>query len=268
MLHSMLGKRLRFAIAIIGTTMLALAAMISPARSPGRSQDQTKPIYRPTGSEAVITGTISFAGKPSQPKKIDAGADPVCEKASPDLFTEDVIVKAGKLANVFVYIRSGDTLEWYSFEAASPDVSIAHRGCQLIPHVMGMQTRQVLKIANEDATTHNTNLDPKSNPFSNQSQPPTAAPLEIKFKTPEVAIPVKDNQHPWERAYISVLSHPFFAVSALNGSYQISGLPPGQYTLVAWHEKFGEQSAEIPVGVGEHKKLDFTFSTREDRQNQ
>jgi len=261
-------KRLRFSIAIIGTMMLAVAAMISPARSPGLAQDQTKPIYRATGSEATITGTISFAGKPPQPKRIDAGADPVCEKASPELFTEDVIVRAGKLANVFVYIRSGDMLEWYSFEAASPEVSIAHRGCQLIPHVLGMQTQQVLKIANEDSTTHNTNLDAKSNPFSNQSQPPTAAPLEIKFKTPEVAIPVKDNQHPWERAYVAVLPHPFFAVSALNGSYQISGLPPGKYAVVAWHEGFGEQTAEISVGVGEHKKLDFTFSARDDRQNQ
>jgi hypothetical protein len=72
-------------------------------------------------------------------------------------------------------------------------------------------------------------------------------------------IPVKCNQHPWEKAYVAVFSHPFFAISALNGSYQISGLPPGQYTIVAWHERFGEQRAEVSVGVKERKNQDFSF---------
>ena len=75
--------------------------------------------------------------------------------------------------------------------------------------------------------------------------------------------PVTDNQHPWQKAYVSILSHPFFAVSARNGSYQISGLPPGQYTVVAWHERFGEQRAEISVAAGEQKNLDFTFKQPE-----
>ena len=250
---------------MLGVIVLIVSVMFVPARySPNTLANQTKPIYQPTGSEGTITGKISFAGQPPQPKKIDSTADPVCEGADPELFTEDVIVTAGKLANVFVYVRAGDTLEWYTFEISQPDVSLAHHGCRFVPHILGMQTQQVLKMANDDTTTHNTHFIPKNNADSNQSQPPNSVPLEIKFKAPEVLIPVKDNQHPWEKAYVGVLSHPFFAVSARDGSYRIVGLPPGQYTVVAWHERFGEQSAEVSIGVSDKKELNFTFKKPED----
>ena len=251
---------MRFRIGMVGISLLMVAGMAVSGRPPAARQDQAKLTYQPTGSEGAIVGSISFEGKPPQPKPIDASADPVCQSYQ-DLYTEDVIVKAGKLANVFVYVRSGDAIELYSFEPRSKEVSLSHQGCRLVPHVMGMQIQQTLKISNEDATVHNTRFIPKVNSESNQSQPVGSAPLENRFSRPEVLIPVRDNQHPWEKSYVAVLSHPFFAVSALNGSYQISGLPPGQYTLVAWHERFGEQTMEVSVGVNEKKKVDFSFSS-------
>ena len=253
---------MRLLISIVGISFFVVALLVAPGRSPAARQDQ-KLTYQPTGSEGTIVGSIVFDGKPPQPRLIDAAADPVCQGFD-DLYTEDVIVRAGKLANVFVYVRSGDAIELYSFEPRSPEASITRRGCRNIPHVLGMQVQQTLKIANEDATTHNWHFIPKANADWNQSQAAGAAPLENKFPHPEVLIPVKCNQHPWEKAYVAVLAHPFFAVSALNGSYKISGLPPGQYTLVAWHERFGEQTMEVSVGVNEKKKVDFTFSSTND----
>jgi carboxypeptidase family protein len=250
---------MRFGFAIAGTAFLVVATLSATDRLSASSQEPTKPAYQQTGSEGAITGSISFEGKLPQPKLIDQGADPVCQ-GNGDLYTEDVIIRAGKLANVFVYVRSGDAIEWYSFEPPAAEVSISHQGCRVVPHVMGMRTQQTLKVSNEDATTHNNHFTPKLNPDWNQSLPAGAAPLEKKFSQPEVLIPFKCNQHPWERAYVAVLSHPFFAVSSLNGSYRIKGLPPGQYSVVAWHERFGEQTTEISVGVREQKKVDFTFS--------
>jgi len=243
--------------------LLTIGAMsVVPSRSSGILGHQGKLTYQPTGSEGKITGRVSFAGQIPQRRLIDTSADPVCHDANPELYTEDVIITAGKLANVFVYV-SGDMLELYAFDAPKSDVVLAHRGCQLVPHVLGMQLSQTLKVANEDATTHNTHFLPKANQDWNQSQPENSTPVERKFETVELLIPVKDNQHPWQKAYVSILSHPFFAVSARNGSYQISGLPPGHYTVVAWHERFGEQRAEISVAVGEQKSLDFTFKQPE-----
>lgn len=233
-----------------------------PTRFSGVLGRQGKLTYQPTGSEGSIKGKISFAGKLPQRRLIDTSSDPVCQNANSELYTEDVIITAGNLANVLVYVESGDMLGLYAFDATKSDVLLTHRRCQFVPHVLGMQLSQTLKIANEDATAHNTHLGLKDGDW-NQSQPENSQPLEKKFATPEPLIPVRDNQHPWEKAYIAVLSHPFFAVSGRNGSYQISGLPPGQYSVIARHERFGEQRAEISVGVSEQKNLDFTFKQPE-----
>lgn len=250
---------MRFGAGLLSFTLVLAAVAFALASAPAVPQDQSKVIYQRTGSEGTLTGIISFDGKRPQPRLIDVSSDPVCQ-SDDGLYTEDVIVKAGKLANVFVYVRSGDAINLYAFEAPASDVSITHRGCRVTPHVIGMQLPQTLKIANDDATTHNNHFNPKVNAEWNQSQGAGSAPLEKKFAEPEVLIPLRCNQHPWEKAYVAVLPHPFFAVSGLNGAYKISGLPPGQYTVVAWHERFGEQTAEVSVGVAERKKLDFTFS--------
>jgi hypothetical protein len=219
---------------------------------------QDKPTYKTTGSEATLVGTISFVGTPPKPLRIDTSADPICETVNPDPTSDWVVVNNQKLANVVVYVR-GESLNAYSFDAPSPDVTLEHRGCRYLPHVLGMLTQQTLKIVNSDPTTHNTHPIPKLNREWNQSQPPGASPLEQRFSSPELFIPIKDNQHPWEKAYVGVFSHPFFSVSSPDGSYKISGLPPGQYTVVAWHEKLGEQTIDIFLAGSEQRNLDFTF---------
>lgn len=219
---------------------------------------QDKPIYKPTGGEATLMGTISFSGTPPGPFGIDTSADPVCEKANPELLTDQVVVTDQKLANVVIYVR-GEMLNWYSFDAPPADVMLEHKDCRYVPHVLGIQIHQTLKILNSDETTHNTHPTPKNNREWNQSQPPGSTALEQRFASPELFIPFKDNQHPWEKAYVGVFSHPFFSVSGTDGSYKISGLPAGQYTVVAWHEKFGEQTVDLFMAGSEQKNLDFTF---------
>jgi hypothetical protein len=242
---------------IIGI-LLTIAVFAVVGVSLSASPQQDKPTYKTTGNEAAMVGRISFVGAPREPRRIDMSADPICDKANSEPTTDWVVVSDQKLANVFVYVR-GESLNAYSFEAPPPDAALEHKRCRYEPHVLGMQTQQTLKIINSDLTTHNTHVTPKSNPDWNQSQPAASAPLELRFARPEVFIPIRDNQHPWEKAYIGVFSHPFFSVSSTDGSYKISGLPPGQYTVVAWHEQFGEQTVDLFLTAGEQKSLDFIF---------
>jgi hypothetical protein len=79
------------------------------------------------------------------------------------------------------------------------------------------------------------------------------------FARPEMAVAMQCNQHPWMRAYINVMANPYYAVSATDGKFEIRNLPPGEYTLVAVHEKFGEQTANVRVGPRENVTVDFTF---------
>ena len=250
---------MRFATSpLIGIMLLAIAGLFLSARSFSTARIQEKPIYKPTGSEGTIVGTISFVGKPPRRVLIDMSLDPFCEKASPGLTDEEVVVNNQRLANVFVYVQA-DFLNAYLFEPPASDVILEHKGCRYAPHFLGIQTQQILKIINRDSTTHNTYGTPKVNREWNRSQQPGAAAIERRFAWPELFIPIRDTQHPWQKAYVGVLPNPFFAVSNTNGSYKISGLPPGRYTVVAWHERLGKQTVDVLLADTQQKTLDFTF---------
>jgi len=141
-------------------------------------------------------------------------------------------------------------------------VHLDQKGCVYTPHVVGVMANQEVHIANSDQTTHNIHPVPKINREWNESQPPGAGALVKTFAREEMAIPVKCNIHPWMRSYIHVFSHPFFAVTGADGSFQIKGLPPGDYTLVVWHEKYGEVEQKVTVAAKESKTVDFTVGPK------
>jgi len=228
-----------------------------------------------SGSEAVaysgptgtVTGVVSFNGTAPAPKKIDSSADPVCGQKNPNLETEDTVVKDGKLANVFVYIKDGTTTDGkkvgdFKWDTPTTAAQLDQNGCHYRPHVLGVQTNQKISITNSDPTTHNIHPTPKQNPEWNQSQPNGAAPIEKSFARYEVLVPVKCNQHPWMKSYIGVMKTPFFAVSADNGSFTIKGVPAGKYTVAAWHEGGAEgttKTIEVTVPANGSATADFAF---------
>src|SRR5260370_20021749 len=187
---------------------------------------------------------------------LDMTQDPGCPpEAQP---SEAVVVKSGKLANVFVYVKEG--LPQGNFGVPSEPVVLDQKGCRYIPHVMGLMAGQPLKILNTDTADHNIHSMPSQNPQWNESQMPTDPPIIKTFARPEMMIPLQCNQHPWMRAYVNVMSHPYFVVSAADGSFQIKNLPPGEYTLVAVHEKLGEQTVKVRVRAKETARADFVFT--------
>lgn len=218
----------------------------------------SKKTYSPTGQEATLSGTITFEGIPPKPRRIDMSADPICYEHNPNPETEWFVVNNEKLANVLVYVSS-KTLDAYQFASPTAQASLEHKGCRYEPHVMGIQTGQLLKITNSDHTQHNTHPTPRNNGEWNQTQGVGAPAIVKSFSRAELSIPFKDNQHPWEQAYVGVFNHPFFAVSDTNGNYKIEGLPPGLYTIMAWHERLGEKSAEVVLVPGESRYVGFTF---------
>ncbi len=245
------GSTLTFA----GLVVLGLALLSS---GQDVSSSPRKP-YVSTGYEAVLSGSISFAGKRPKSLSIDMSADSMCYQVNPKPRTENIVVKNGKLANVFVYVKNSTVLDSYTFELPNASGAIEYKGCRYVPHVLGMRVGQPLMILNSDPTHHNTHPNPKNNVEWNQTQSPGAAAIIKTFDRPETFIPLKDNQHPWEKAYVGVFSHPFFAVSDENGNYRIEGLPTGQYTVVAWHERLGEKTVEVTFIPGEARDLSFTF---------
>jgi plastocyanin len=175
------------------------------------------------------------------------------------VMNESVVSGAGNtLGDVVVYISAGGAPS----TAPSTAVTFDQKGCQYLPHVLPMQTGQPLEIKNDDQTSHNIHPMSQVNPEWNKSQPPGAPPIQVTYAKAEF-IPVKCNVHPWMHGYFAVLNTSHSTVSGADGSYSLSGLPPGKYTVTAWQERFGTQSQEVTIAGSETAKLDFSLKATE-----
>jgi plastocyanin len=212
------------------------------------------PVWKPAGNEGNINGAISFAGEAPAAKKQDASSDSSCG----EVVLDDVIANGGKLQNVFVYVKSG--LPEANFAVPEVAVSLDQKGCRFSPRVIGVQAGQLVSVSNSDPTNHNVHPIPRVNKEWNESQLAGQGPIKRKFTKPETMIQVKCNQHAWMTAWIGVLSHPFYAVSDANGSFAILGVPPGEYEIEAWHEKFGAKTMKVKVEPKGEARADFAFS--------
>jgi len=203
---------------------------------------------------ATVSGTVKFEGVAPKPAKIDMSQDPNCQGGN---VAENIVVSDGHLQNVFIYIKEG--LGNRTFDAPKDTVTLSQSGCRYHPHVLGVMAGQTIKIVNDDPTTHNIHPTPKDNREWNESQAPKAAALEKSFAREEVMLPVKCNQHPWMRMFVSVVKNPFYAVTGPDGKFEIKGLPPGDYTLAFVHEKLGEQDQKLTLAAKDAKTVDATF---------
>jgi plastocyanin len=246
---------------LVPAVLLAALLPLGCSKSqPASEQPATAPkaatISIDTSTAGAITGVVSFKGTAAKMKPLDMTADPGCPPTPQT--AEVVMVNGGKLANVFVYVKEG--LPQGSFAVPAEPVVLDQKGCRYIPHMLGIVAGQQLKITNTDTADHNIHDMPSNNPAFNESQMPTDKPITKTFSNAEMMIPVQCNQHPWMRAYINVMTHPYFAESAADGSYEIKNLPPGEYTIAAVHEKFGEQTMKVKVAPKETAKAPFVYS--------
>ena len=213
----------------------------------------------PTGN-STISGTINFTGAAPANPKIDMSQESACAAKHPTPPEEpQYVVSGGKLGNVFVYVKSG-LPAGATYTAPDAAVEIDQDGCLYKPRVFGVMTNQKILIKNADPLLHNIKAVPKTNRGFNISQPSAGMQTTRTFSTPEVMVPLECNVHSWMHAFVGVRPDPFFATSGADGSFSIKNLPPGTYTIEAWHEKLGTQTQTVTVGAGETKTADFTFS--------
>ena len=234
------------------------AAEAPPADEPGEKKvEGVAPDLSQAGS---IAGKVSFEGTAPKGKRIRMDADPVCTKQHSDrVYFQDVIVNEnGTLSNVFVWIKEG--LEEYTFPVPSEQATLDQKSCLYSPHIIGVQVKQEIKILNSDPTTHNIHPLPKSNREWNQSQRAQGNPLIKSFPRAEVMIPVKCNVHPWMKSYVGVVPHPYFIVTGAEGTFELKDVPPGDYVIQAWHERYGATEQKVTVGASESKEVSFSIS--------
>ena len=260
--------RLRNAwVSLLGITLaVSTLACGGSQETSNKSAEPSSPSATPAGQKVDtatagdIKGVVNVDGALPKNDPIKMNADPVClrEAKGPQTSEAYMVSDDGKtLGNVFVYVKDG--LGNYVYDAPTDSPKIDQKECRYHPHVFGMRVNQSLEIVNSDPTLHNIHAMPKGNSEFNNGQPIQGMKMTHTFDKKEVMVPFKCDVHGWMNAYVGVLDHPYFAVTDKDGTFTLKTLPPGTYTIEAWHEKLGTQTASVTLGPKETKDVTFSF---------
>jgi hypothetical protein len=208
---------------------------------------------------ATVTGKIGFEGTPPPNDKIQMSSDPYCQMHAADYPTaETVKVSDGGLENVIIYVSSG-LPSGVTYATPTTPVEIDQQNCHYIPHAFTMMTNQPLKVKNNDMTLHNIHAWAEKNPQFNVAQPVKGLVSDTKFANPEVPLPIRCDVHKWMGAFVGVFDHPFHTVSKQGGTFELK-LPPGNYEITTWHEKYGKKTMMVEVKDNDKKDVNFSYS--------
>jgi plastocyanin len=233
--------------------LCAVVLMVSIVAGCGEpsSETATPPLPQPTFGQGVVRGKVTFSG--AVPRLQPHRNEPCCEGAPATVPDETVVVNGkGELANVLVYLANISA----SDGSQQPPAVLDQKFCQYVPHVLGVQVGQKLRVTSSDPAPHNVHYNPSENHAANFVLTAPGQEKIVTFTKPEF-FKTKCDVHPWMSAWIGVMNSPFFAVSKTDGTFEIPKVPAGQYTLAAWHERFG--MLEQPVTVGETGSVEATF---------
>jgi plastocyanin len=235
----------------------------APAKAPESKTEApaaTPPSAAPPSGSATILGTITYQGEVPSLPPVSMSADPACAAKHQAPVPSDVLVlgSGNTVGNVFVKVKSG--LPDKQWPTPKEPIIMDQKGCHYDPHVMGVMVNQPFKVLNSDGILHNVHALPKVNPQFNMAMPASRTEAVEDFAKVEGMFVIKCDVHPWMKAYVEVLSHPFFDVTGPDGTFRIAALPAGTYEIEAWHEKLGTRTASVTVADGATGSADFTFS--------
>lgn len=210
----------------------------------------------------TIKGHIHITGKLPGNTVIRMGKDPKCAEMNKGKQVVQEEVKAtadGSLANVFVRLEG----TFPSTPVPKTPVVINQNGCIYEPRVVGVRVGQSLEIHNNDNLLHNLHSVSNHGNEFNVAQAKAGVVDSFKMKSEEVMLRLGCDVHSWMHAWVGVVSNPYFAVSDASGTYTINNVPPGTYTIDAWHERFGPIKKTIKVTAGATATLDFSYTGNE-----
>lgn len=216
------------------------------------------PTFTPVLPDPAGVGTlrinVQYEGAVPKPKLEPIGGSPECSQlCGGKLLRGDLLVKEGRLQNAFVHIQSGLDPK-YRFPIPKEETVIANEKCTFVPRISGARTWQTIRLVNHDPTQHNFRCEHWSHNLNSAGQYAL-----VQFTKPQTMVQLRCDLHAWMAGYVGVLDHPFFAVSDEQGLVTLSNVPAGDYTLQAWHETLGTQSAKANVKAGETTELTVTF---------
>lgn len=169
-------------------------------------------------------------------------------------------VKAAGLAS------NADAVVWVqqaagTFKPPTQPVTLDQKKMQFIPHVLPVVLGTTVRFLNSDPTPHNV-FSPDLEKY-NLGTWPQGQSKDRAFGTC-AKFPCVYTQlcrvHPEMEGFVVVLPNTYYAVSDKEGHFEISGVPPGQYTVAVWHPKLKAQPKPATVEAGKAAALDFALA--------
>jgi hypothetical protein len=249
---------------MIARGLATLAVLVALAGcGGGNTECEHRPAPTPFdhATTGTIAGTVSFTGQPPAMAELALGGDATCKSGhTGPVLAGDALVKDGRVQNAFVYLKDG--LGDRVFPVPTEPVTLDQRGCLYSPHVAGAQVCQPVTFVNSDALLHNVHGAPEHSRAWNFGMGVQGSKRTVQVGKAEVMIPVRCDVHPWMLAYLGVVDHPYFAVTGPDGRFSLADVPPGDYVVASWHERFGTRETRVTVGPKETKDVAFAYSSQ------
>ncbi len=203
----------------------------------------------PIAVNGSVTGTVTFKSSIAPLPAVDAGADAAL--CGPTILDESVKVQPdGGVAGVVVWLEGVRTGKAPGLERR---VELENDRCRLVPRVQAAMVGSAVNVITHDDFRQHLRFSAGGDTVPRASIQlgggEQVIPTELPFKRAGMVM-VRDTVHAWAKAYLAVFDHPYFAVTSVAGSFTIDSVPPGKYTLHAWHErtKVAEQAVEVTGG--------------------
>lgn len=243
--------------------MVAVASLLALAVGCAGGDAPPAPARQPTPLDLATTGTIAgsvrFDGTPPAMQPVRFGSFAECAAQHPGpVLANDALVRDGRVENAFVYVSDG--LGDRVFAIPDAAVEMDQQGCLFVPRVIGAQVGQLVKFLNGDPAVHNVHGRLRGASGWNFVLSRRGASREIRIDRPEVMVSVRCDLHPWMQGWVGVVDHPYFAVTGPDGAFRLANVPPGTYTVTAWHERFGTRSQQVTLAERGAAEATLTFT--------
>lgn len=237
--------------------VMILAAVVGCER---RQRERRPPTPLDLTTVGSVAGEVRFEGAAVPPQatvQLGSAKDCAAQHSGP-VAAGDVLVRGGKVQNALVYVKEG--LGERVFAVPSEPVVVDQKGCLFVPRVTAAEAGQPLRFLNSDPLAHNVHGVPARASGWNFSLGVQGASRTITVDEADPVIELKCDIHPWMKAYVGVFDHPYFAVTGADGRFRLDKLPPGDYVVEAWHERFGTRTAKVSLAAKEATTVDFAFT--------
>jgi plastocyanin len=203
-----------------------------------------------------IVGKVRYAGPAPKPETVNITKDQaVCAK-TPQV-ESSLLVNADKgVKNVVVKVT--DPKDGKKMTAPAQNATVDQNGCKFNPRVTIAAAGAPVDILNSDGILHNIHTWPGKNKPFNKAQPKFRKKMTETFPEPDV-IRITCDVHSWMTGYLIVAGHPYYGLSDEGGSFKITDVPAGTYTLDYWHEKLGTKTAQVTVPASGSVTADFEY---------